>query len=187
MTNLHHIGPDGSKPMGRQQVSPGPRMILDTCYTRWKLGRVSKENRNLVQRAFWKIRALMKDPLYKEMSCPSRLGLLKRIPIRKRLLHQGGEATYYYYKSPNTLTNQGMHNLPSLTLQSRENNFNLTFGGYLAGITLILSVRSSIILLCRSTLNVRVLHDLLVIVSASSIRFMETREDMEKWSYCLKL
>ena len=29
------------------------------------------------------------DLLYKEMSCPSRLGLFKRIPIKKRLLHQG--------------------------------------------------------------------------------------------------
>ena len=29
------------------------------------------------------------DLLYKEMSWPSRLGLFKRIPIRKRLLHQG--------------------------------------------------------------------------------------------------
>ena len=67
-------------------------MIPDTCYTRWKPGRVSKEIRNLVQRAFRNIRALMKDPLYKEMSYPSRLGLLKRIPIRKRLLHQEGEA-----------------------------------------------------------------------------------------------
>ena len=28
------------------------------------------------------------DLLYKEMSYPSRLGLFKRIPIRKRLLHQ---------------------------------------------------------------------------------------------------
>ena len=88
MMNLHHIGPDGSKPMGRQQVSPGPRVIPDTCYAR----RVSKEIRNLVQKAFRKIRALMENPLYKEMSCLSRLGLLKRIPIRKRLLHQGGEA-----------------------------------------------------------------------------------------------
>ena len=29
------------------------------------------------------------DLLYKRMSCPSRLGLIKRISIRKRLLHQG--------------------------------------------------------------------------------------------------
>ena len=28
------------------------------------------------------------DLLYKGMSCPSRLRLIKRIPIRKRLLHQ---------------------------------------------------------------------------------------------------
>ena len=31
------------------------------------------------------------DLLDKEMSCPSRLGLFKRIPIRKILLHQEGE------------------------------------------------------------------------------------------------
>ena len=29
------------------------------------------------------------DLLYKDMSCPSRLGLFKRTPIRKRLLRQG--------------------------------------------------------------------------------------------------
>ena len=29
------------------------------------------------------------DLLYKEMTCPSRLGPFKEIPIRKRLLHQG--------------------------------------------------------------------------------------------------
>ena len=85
--DFHHIGLDGSKPMGRQQLSLGPRVIPDSCCTR----RVSKEIRNLAQRAFRKIRALMENPLYKEMSCPSRLGLLKRIPIRKRLLHQGEE------------------------------------------------------------------------------------------------
>ena len=32
-----------------------------------------------------------KDLLYKGMTCPSRLGLIKRIPIRKRLLLQGRE------------------------------------------------------------------------------------------------
>ena len=32
------------------------------------------------------------DLLYKEKSCPSRLGLFKRIPIRKRLLRQGRDA-----------------------------------------------------------------------------------------------
>ena len=64
-----------------------------------------------------------------------------------------------------------MHNLPSLALQSCENNSNLTFGGSLAGTTSVLSVKSSIILLCRSTLSVQVLHDLLVIVSASSLAF----------------
>ena len=31
------------------------------------------------------------DLLYKGMICPSRLGLIKRIPIRKRLLLQGRE------------------------------------------------------------------------------------------------
>jgi len=32
------------------------------------------------------------DLLYKKMSCPSHLGLFKRIPIRKRLLRQGRDA-----------------------------------------------------------------------------------------------
>ena len=32
-----------------------------------------------------------KDLLYKGMTCPSRLGLIKRILIRKRLLLQGRE------------------------------------------------------------------------------------------------
>ena len=34
------------------------------------------------------------DLLYKEMSCSSHLDLFKRIPIRKRLLHQGRDANF---------------------------------------------------------------------------------------------
>ena len=48
------------------------------------------------------------DLFYKEMSCPSRLGLFKRI-----LIYIKEEMpTFYYYKNPNTLTYRGMHNLP---------------------------------------------------------------------------
>ena len=56
------------------------------------------------------------DLLYKELSCQSRLGLFKKIPIRKRLLQE--VMSTFYYKSPNTLINQGTHNLPfSSTLE----------------------------------------------------------------------
>ena len=81
MMDFHLFGPDRSKPMGRQQSSLGPGAIPDSCGT----CRVSKEVRNLAQRVFRKIHTLIENPLYKEMSCPSRLGLLKRIPIRKKL------------------------------------------------------------------------------------------------------
>ena len=43
------------------------------------------------------------------------------IPIWKRLLNQEKDVNPYYYKSPNTLTNQGTHNLPrSSTLELWE-------------------------------------------------------------------
>ena len=62
-------------------------LTRNTCYTRLNLGKILKEIGILVQEEFWKIHALMKDPFYKEKFCPSRLGLFKRISIRKRLLH----------------------------------------------------------------------------------------------------
>ena len=55
----------------------------------------------------------------------------------------------HYYKSPEILINQGMHNLPQLWHSRVVRSSNLTFGGYLAGITLVLSVRSSLFVLCR--------------------------------------
>ena len=48
MMGFHPIGPDGSKPMGQRQLSPGPRVILGSCCAR----KVSKEIKNLAQRAF---------------------------------------------------------------------------------------------------------------------------------------
>ena len=52
----------------------------------------------------------------------------------------------------------------------------------MAGTTPVLSVRSSIILLCRFTLSMRVLHDLLVIFSASSqdIYLVVSKEEKKK-------
>ena len=56
--------------------------------------------------------------LYKKMCCPSRLGLFERILIRKDFYTKEEMSTFYYYKSHNTLTNQGTHNLPfSSTLE----------------------------------------------------------------------
>ena len=53
-------------------------------------------------------------------------------------------STLYYYINPKTLTNQGMHNLPQLWHFRVVKSSNLTFRGYLANITLMLSVRSSL-------------------------------------------
>ena len=64
------------------------------------------------------------------MTCSSRFVISKRdsymeripqntpkeTPIRKILLLQGKGVKPYYYKNPDTLTNQGTHNLPSLAL-----------------------------------------------------------------------
>ena len=55
---------------------------------------------------------------------PKRDSYMEKIPqntskgtlIRKRLLLQGKWVNPYYYKNPNTVTNQGTHNLPSLAL-----------------------------------------------------------------------
>ena len=53
-------------------------------------------------------------------------------------------STFFYYKSLNTLTNQGTHNSPPLWHFRVVRSFNLTFEGYLAGTTPMLSVRSSL-------------------------------------------
>ena len=58
-------------------------------------------------------------------------------------------STPYYYKSLNTLTNQGMHNLLQFLYSRVMRSSNLTFGGYLADTTLILSVRSSLFVLYK--------------------------------------
>ena len=50
----------------------------------------------------------------------------------------------YYYKSPNTLTNQGTHNFPQLWHSKVVKISNLTFEGNLVDTTLVLSVRSSL-------------------------------------------
>ena len=58
------------------------------------------------------------DLIYKRMTCSSRLGFLKKTPIRKGLGLQGKyldskekRSILDYYKNPNTLTYQGTHNL----------------------------------------------------------------------------
>ena len=58
-------------------------------------------------------------------------------------------STFYYYKSPNILTNQGTHNSPHLWHSRVVRSSNLTFGGYSAGTTLVLSVGSSLFMLCK--------------------------------------
>ena len=58
-------------------------------------------------------------------------------------------STIYYYKSPNTLTNQGTHNFPKFWHSRIVKSSNLTFGGYLAGTIPMLSVRFSLFVLCR--------------------------------------
>ena len=58
-------------------------------------------------------------------------------------------STLYYYKNPNTLTNQGTHNLPQLWHSKMVKSSNLTFRGYLAGTKLVFFVRSSLFVLCR--------------------------------------
>ena len=74
-------------------------------------------------------------------------------------------STFLYYKSPNTLISQGTHNLPILALQSCS---NLTFGGYLAGATLVLFARSSLFMLCWCFEYVRTVQ-FTVDFSASSV------------------
>ena len=137
MMGFHHIGPDGSKPMDRQQLSPGPRVILGSCCAR----RVSKEIRNLAQRAFQKIRASTENPLYKEMFCPSRLGLLERNSYKEKTSTSRRRGQPPTIKAP--IPSQiKVHMIYPLQHSRVENNSNLTFGGYLADTTPVPSVRS---------------------------------------------
>ena len=55
----------------------------------------------------------------------------------------------HYYKSPKTLTNPGIHNSPQLWHSRVVRSSNLTFEGYLASTTPVLSVGSSLFVLCR--------------------------------------
>ena len=71
------------------------------------------------------------DLLYKETSSYAR----------NEVLH--------YYKNPKTLRKQGMHNSAQLWHSRVVRSSNLTFGGFLAGTTPVLSVRSSL-LCCAS-------------------------------------
>ena len=83
--------------------------------------------------------------------------------IRKRLKTKEKRSTLYYYKSPNTLTNQGTYNWPQLWHFRVVKSSNLTFRGYLAGTTPVLSVRSSLFLLHRCCLSMWGPCDLLLI------------------------
>ena len=68
-------------------------------------------------------------------------------------------STLCYYKNPKTLASQGTHNLPQLWHSELWKFFNLTFEGYLTGIILVLSVRSSLFLFHRFCLeHVRIMR-----------------------------
>ena len=69
---------------------------------------------------------------------------------RKYLLRQEKRSALHYYKNPKTLINQGTRNFPQLWHSIViEILSNLIFGGYLAGTTPILSIRSLVFLLRR--------------------------------------
>ena len=74
---------------------------------------------------------------------------LIRIPIRKRLLNQGRDVNPLLLEKPQNPHNQGMHNLPQFWHSRVVKSSNLTYGGYLANITPVLSVRFSLFVLCK--------------------------------------
>ena len=73
---------------------------------------------------------LLTTIVYKEMTCPPHFekpkrdsymeripqNMPKKTPIRKDFYSKEKRSIFDYYKSPNTLTRQDTHNLPSLTL-----------------------------------------------------------------------
>ena len=62
---------------------------------------------------------------------------------------RNGGRFYITIKTPKTPIDQGTHNLPQLWHSRVVRSFNLIFRGYLAGTTPVLSVRSSLFVLCR--------------------------------------
>ena len=64
-------------------------------------------------------------------------------------------STFYYYKIPNTLINQGTHNSPQLWHSRVVRSSDLTFREYLAGTTPVLSVRSSLFVFVQVLFRVR--------------------------------
>ena len=101
--------------------------------------------------------------VYKETSCALRLTLIKRIPIRKGFLRihalmrifsaKKRMSTLHYYKNLKALTNRDTHNFSSSGTLELWKFSNLTFGGYLADTTLVLSTRSSLLLFCKCCLE----------------------------------
>ena len=92
-------------------------------------------------------------------------------------------STLYYYINPKTLTNQSTHNLPQFWHPRVVKSSNLTFGGYLAGTTPVLSVRSSLFVLCMYCFgHVRTVW-LTIDFSASSVFF----GSMCGWKKCVKI
>ena len=85
------------------------------------------------------------DLLYKEISCPSRLGLFKRISMREKTSIRRKRcqpSTTIKAQIPSQIKVRIIY--PSLALQSCENSSNLIFRGYSAGTTPVLSFRSSL-------------------------------------------
>ena len=73
---------------------------------------------------------------------------LIRIPIRKRLLNQGRDVNSLLLEKPQNPHNQDMHNLPKFWHSRVVKSSNLTYRGYLANITPVLSMRSSLFVSC---------------------------------------
>ena len=65
--------------------------------------------------------------------------------ITKCLPTQEMESVLHYYKNPETLRKQGMHNSAQLWHSRVVRSSNLTFGEFVAGTTSVLSVRSSLL------------------------------------------
>ena len=89
-------------------------------------------NEILTRGGFWNIRSLMKI-----------------FPIRKRLVMQAKKFGSMLLQKPKDSQKTDTHNLPQLWHSRVVKSSNMTFGGYLVCITPVLSVRSSLIVLCR--------------------------------------
>ena len=172
MSDLRQIGPDGSSPWADRGQVQGTAKTLDGKYLRHTLesSQSPKENRNPNTKRILEDTHINKDLLYKESVLSITFGTIQKDSYKEKTStpkKRCQPSITIKVPIPSQIKVRIIY--PSLTLQSCENSSNLTFGGYLASTTSVLSVTSFLFSLVGIVTSVQGLCSSLVIFTASSI------------------